>query len=355
MNEMNLLIRLREEIPSGVTPQRAQDALLTAIRAEDGPAGRAARHRAGRRATAGAARASGPGRDGKSEWTRHRRLAIAGGLSLALAAGATSAMVALGGSHRAVSPGRTAAAGRAHGAVSPGRTAAASRAHAAVVLVAERAARAMLARPGFPPGQWVYFKEVDVSQPGSVSQVSDGWETADGTTMATVNKSGKVHKYSIVGTMRGIDAGAGLAPLSSITYQSLSSLPSEPAALVRYFENLFRSDPASQRPAKAFDSIGQLLTVYVTQPAFTAELYRAIADIPGVTVNTHGTDLGGRAAIVLSYKTPTRLFGNVIYLDPHTFWYVGSASQVKNGQHDYGLEGYSILRYALVSGPGVQP
>ncbi len=212
----------------------------------------------------------------------------------------------------------------------------------------------MLARPGFPPDQWVYFREVAVSQPGSQKDVSDGWETADGTTMATVS-NGKVHKYSIVGTMQHIDAQAGLAPLSSITYQSLSSLPSDPAALVRYFENLFSSAPASQQPEKAFESIGQLLTLYVTQPAFTAELYRAIADIPGVTVNSHASNLGGQPTIALSYLTPTKLFGNVIFLDPHSYQYVGAASTVKSEDHDYGLEGYTVLRYALVSGPGVQP
>jgi hypothetical protein len=339
MNEMDLLVRLREEIPAGLIPERAQDTLAAAIRAESGRHGPAVRHRAGSGALAGAAPAPGQAQGGGAGWARPRRLAIAAGLSVALAAGAITAIVALGGAHPARSPHLSAAA----------------RAHGAVVLVAERAARAMLARPGFPPGQWVYFKEIDLSQPGSVSQVSDGWETADGTTMASVNKHGQVRKYSIVAIMKRIDAQAGLAPLSSITYQSLSSLPSDPAALVRYFENLFKSTPASQRPAKAFESIGQLLTVYVTQPAFTAELYRAIADIPGVTVNAHGTDLGGHAAIVLSYKTPTKLFGNVIYLDPRSYRYAGAASEVKSGRHDYGLQGYSILRYALVSGPGVRP
>ncbi len=34
---------------------------------------------------------------------------------------------------------------------------------------------------------------------------------------------------------------------------------------------------------------------------------------------------------------------------------MGAASTVKSGDHDYGLEGYPILRYALVSGPGVGP
>jgi hypothetical protein len=172
--------------------------------------------------------------------------------------------------------------------------------------------------------------------------------------MATVS-NGKVHKYSIVGTMERIDAQAGLAPLSSITYQSLSSLPSDPAALVQYFEKLFSSAPASQRPEKAFESIGQLLTLYVTQPAFTAELYRAIADIPGVTVNTRAVNLAGRPTIALSYLTPTRLLGGEIYLDPHSYQYVGAASAVKSGDHDDGLEGYTVLRYALVSGPGVRP
>ncbi len=124
---------------------------------------------------------------------------------------------------------------------------------------------------------------------------------------------------------------------------------------VQYFENLFSSAPASQRPEKAFESIGQLLTLYVTQPAFTAELYRAIADIPGVTVNTHAVNLAGQPTIALSYLTPTKLLGGQIFLDPRSYQYVGAASTVKSGDHNYGLKGYTILRYALVSGPGVRP
>jgi hypothetical protein len=347
MNEMDLLTRMRDEIPSGPIPAGAQDALLRAIGAENDHE-RPARLRAGRRTTAGAGRAARPGQGSSSAWTGLRRPAIAAGLGVALAVGAiTAAVVAFGGSRPAGSSGPAGAAAAAHAR-------AAARAHTAVVVVADRAARAMLARSGFPPGQWVYFRELTVVQPGSKKNVSDGWETADGTTMATVS-NGKVDKYGIAGTLQHIDAQAGLAPLSSITYQSLSSLPSDPHALVQYFENLFSSAPASQRPEKAFESIGQLLALYVTQPAFTAELYRAIADIPGVTVSTDAVNLAGQPTIALSYQTPTKLLGDEIFLDPHTYQYVGAATTVKSRYHNYGLQGYTVLRYALVSGPGAKP
>ncbi len=339
MNEMDLVSRLRDEIPSGPIPARAQDALLRAISAENHQ-DRQDGLRPGRAATAGAVRASGPRHGSNSAWTRLMRPAGAAALTAALAVGAiTAAVVAVGGSRPAANPGTARAAARAH---------------AAVVLVAERAARAMLARPGFPPGQWVYVRELTVVPPGPQKQVEDGWETADGTTMATVSH-GKLHKYSIVGNTQHADAQAGMAPLSSITYQSLSSLPSGPAALERYFENLFSSAPASQRPEKAFESIGQLLTLYMTQPAVTAKLYRAIADIPGVTVNSRAVNLAGQPTIALSYLTPTKLLGDEIFLDPRTYQYVGAASTVRSGSHNYGLDGYTVLRYALVSGPGVRP
>ena len=93
----------------------------------------------------------------------------------------------------------------------------------------------------------------------------------------------------------------------------------------------------------------------MTQPTVTAELYRAIADIPGVTVNTHAVNLAGRPTIALSYLTPTKLLGDEIFLDPRTYQYVGTARTVRSGYHSYGLEGVTVLRYALVSGPGVWP
>jgi hypothetical protein len=47
----------------------------------------------------------------------------------------------------------------------------------------------------------------------------------------------------------------------------------------------------------AFNEIEGLLWNYMLPPKLTTELYRALAYVPGVTVNAHATDIAGRRGI----------------------------------------------------------
>jgi hypothetical protein len=49
---------------------------------------------------------------------------------------------------------------------------------------------------------------------------------------------------------------------------------------------------------REFDAIEDMITSYVMPPQLTAELYRALGDIPGVTVDEHAVDVAGRPGIV---------------------------------------------------------
>ena len=324
MNDLDLLSRLRQEVPLTPVSTRDEEQLLAAIAGTGASTGAAP-------ASAAAGTRAGDGRPATPARPRRAlKLAAAGGLSLALAAGIIFAS-----------------------SVPRGRSRPPSSANAAVLAVTQHAAIAALAKPGIAPGQWVYFKEVDQTS-GGPAATSDGWETADGTQMAVVS-NGRVRIYGITATIHSINVRDGLAPLNSITYGSLGSLPSDPKALVTYMEKLFPGTPASQLPAKAFQAIGELLTVYVMPPAFTAELYRAIADTPGVTVVTGVKDLAGQEVIALRYKRPTELLGYEIYLDPASYDYLGTVSLSKVAGGKLAPSGYAIITYANVSGPGVTP
>jgi hypothetical protein len=48
---------------------------------------------------------------------------------------------------------------------------------------------------------------------------------------------------------------------------------------------------------REFDAIEDMITSYVMPPQLTAELYRALGDIPGVTVDEHAVDVAGRPGI----------------------------------------------------------
>ena len=57
-------------------------------------------------------------------------------------------------------------------------------------------------------------------------------------------------------------------------------------------------------PVREFEVIKELLTTYVMPPALTAELYRALGSIPGVTVDHDTVDGAGRLGIGFQITLP---------------------------------------------------
>jgi hypothetical protein len=268
--------------------------------------------------------------------------------------------------------------------VAPGSTPARPAAITAREL-AYRAAAAAAAQPAVPPGQWVYWKETTVSLGGHMkpSQTTyQVWTTADSDKAAFV-VHGSIRYVCpgvvdpdpcqmigqpspIVLTEGGAQADINTIPVS---YAKLSSLPRNPLALDRYFGSL----PHGLMPAAVseFQIIEDLVISYVMPPALTAELYRALADVPGVTVNDHALDAAGRTGI--GFQSPVPFFSHppgpfIIYpidqfiLDPSTYQLMGYSTTYEllhsRGsslpQHKAGLS-TAVLKSSLVSGPGVVP
>ena len=76
-------------------------------------------------------------------------------------------------------------------------------------------------------------------------------------------------------------------------YAGLSSVPRDPAALDRYLGRLSVPHPRGwgSPAAREFTIIEMMLTSYVMPPRLTAELYRALGEIPGVAVDDHAVDV----------------------------------------------------------------
>jgi hypothetical protein len=96
-------------------------------------------------------------------------------------------------------------------------------------------------------------------------------------------------------------------------------------------------------------------------PALTAELYRALADVPGVTVNDHAVDAAGRTGIGFQSPVPFKphpvglVQQLILILDPSTYELMGySMGFSLNGPRTAGLS-TAVLKSSLVSGPGVVP
>jgi hypothetical protein len=255
----------------------------------------------------------------------------------------------------------------------PERSAAAS---PAVKELSYRAAAVAATRPDVPPGQWVYWQEKLVTTAARAAGPAEHdtfrvWTTADASRAAYRFKSkvmlmpfqpcsrsagcqyiGQPVPSTLPGGRGQVVTGlAGKVPVS---YAGLSALPRSPAALDRYLAGLpLRGwGPA---PAREFEIIKELLTTYVMPPALTAELYRALGSIPGVTVDRDAVDVAGRRGIGFQITLPRAAGGEIdqLILDPATYRLMGQQLIVAGSGRV--LSGTAILRTAPVSGPGMLP
>jgi hypothetical protein len=329
MNEMNLL----EEFRAVVAPP--DDAMLARARAQmlDGTAA------SGRR-PARAPRLPG-------SWPR---LALTG-----LAATATAVVVAV--------------AFAAQGGVGPSGP---GPANPAAKELAYQAAAAAQAQPTVHPGQWVYRLEQTANAgahaPEGKFQV---WTTADSTKAAYLSQ-GKVAfipcgkplgssdggcqsvGQPVIMTADGgqVTATSGETGTIPVSYAHLSSLPSNPVALDNYLASLpLRGwGPA---PLREFQVIEELIATYVMPPALTAELYRALGNISGITIDRHAVDVAGRTGIGFQAGLPRAMGGGIDQLIIHPKTYSLMGQQLIAAGHV--VSGTAILAAALVSGPGILP
>jgi hypothetical protein len=233
--------------------------------------------------------------------------------------------------------------------------------------LAYRAAAGAARQPAVSPGQWVFWREKTAGRGcGTGCGTFHVWTTADAQKAAWVYRGNIVSirfgpfvgqpQPSLVPADRGggwaVGGAGGTIPVS---YADLSSLPREPQALDRYLGqlNLPHRSGWGPPPAREFTIIEMMLTSYVMPPRLTAELYRALSGIPGVTVSDHARDAAGRPGIGFISPALPGAGNTEIILDPRTYRLMGD--NVLWGPRHQLLNGTAILRQALVSGPGVWP
>jgi len=146
-----------------------------------------------------------------------------------------------------------------------------------------------------------------------------------------------------------------------VSYSGLRALPRTPRALVAYLAGLRFPHRAGWGPApvRVFEIIEEMLTTYVMPPALTAELYRTLALIPGVTIDRHAADVAGRPGIGLSMAIPPEFGGgiNEIVIGFRTHQLAGQQllTTPRAGSASHVLGGTAILQHAVVSDPGQLP
>ncbi|MEU8119071.1 CU044_5270 family protein [Spirillospora sp. NPDC049024] len=295
----------------------------------------AAHDRAGRaayeRITASEARRSGPSR------RTTFRLVAAGGVAGALIAGAA---FATGGSGEQPAP------------------VAATETQQVLNVAATFALKQPFTAPR--PGQWVYTEtryrrsgvpgRGQVVKPGSPlkTQVDRNWVRADGRRMALYDHGKLVTSAT----------GGGMPP---IDYAAVAKLPTDPDGMLAWA----RAQEIPTEPnGGAFQLLGSLLLNNgALPPAQTAAAYRAMAKIPGVTVDRAAKDGAGHKAISVSFLIEGWAKDEVL-LDPSTYAYQGHRTTVAKdhtmpdgGRFLTGaVESYSVrLAAGVVDRPGQRP
>jgi len=288
MNELDQLTRFRDTVPPGVTP-RAEHLFRTGLEADHHPE-RPAR--------------SWPPQ--RLSWRPAWRLGVAASVAAALVAGIIVAI------QPSAQPALTAQ------------------------LLADRASAAALAQPMVNPGQWVYrvTESYRPDPPAGVPTTATGadWETADGT--------------AFYGGHSQTGAGDGDFP----DYSQLASLPGNPAALDAYLERTgFEAGAARDlQVMSAFNQIEGMLTNYVLPPALEAEMYQALAALPGIQVDSHVTVVDGRAGVAFVLPPTSQSIELALILDPSTYAFLAEAS----GLHDRWSVEQAVVRTVIVAGPG---
>jgi hypothetical protein len=251
------------------------------------PAGRAAYERI----TASAARRTSPSR------RRTFRLLAAGGVAGTLIAGAAVVVATGDGTPHHPAP------------------AAATETQQMLNVAASFALKQPFTAPR--PGQWVYTEtrshDSGKPSPGQVvtpgtplkTQVDRVWVRADGKRVALYEHG----KLTISPT------GGALPPTD---YATVSTLPTNPAGMLAWAYKQ-RTPGDRNKGAYAYQLLGSLLyNNGALPPAQTAAAYRAMAKIPGITVNRTAKDGAGRKAISVSLLVQGWAKDEIL-LDPSTY------------------------------------
>ena len=291
MNEMDQLTQFRDTVPLGVTP-RAEQLFRAALQEEHYPE------------RAVVPRPRNPLTRIWSPW----RLGVAASVAAALVAGVLAAVLS------------------------------AAPVVLTAKLLADRASAAALTQPTVSHGQWVY-RVVEWNQPHAPKGEPNigteaGWETADG--LVTYGNN-----YSI-----GVDVGDNIP-----SYSRLGSLPRDPAALDAYLARLVYPDsnPAPDiKGLAAFSVIEDMLVNYVLPPTLEAEIYQALAIIPGIEVSSHVTAIDGQSGVAFVLPPTPQSEQLEIILAASSYRFLGEGSW----DNSLSFNETDVVRMVVVGAPG---
>jgi hypothetical protein len=192
--------------------------------------------------------------------------------------------------------------------------------------VLENAAAAAEKKPFTAPrdDQWIYIEDRFTTSDGK-TQISRGWRKADGTAFAFIRGGGRLR----VETLERRPGRPDPTPPGLLdSYKTLAALPTDPDALLRWAyqraENI--TGAGMNEHGDVYLMFNHMLRENVLPPELEAAIFRALKQIPGVTV-LDTVDVAGRPAIALGLGTSDWLHEELL-LDKETYAYRGERSTV---------------------------
>jgi hypothetical protein len=390
MNELELLIRLRDEVPLAGPSLAVEDTVLAAIGQPAMGAvrpGRVPGQRAGAARLAGVAQ---PTADGRRERLNRMRAAVAVTAAVAVAAAvAAGAAVFIGhaGSTEPARPRVIAWSGRPTAISAHPVRPRLGRARTEAQLV-DYASRAAALAPGHAPGphDWVFVKTESADSsaggggflfgPPDKRVIGLQWIRVDWRAYASL----RVHVPSslppgrlVHGQLQTSPGGGGtLGGWKSIRYSYLSSLPTDPARLAA----VILADDKPGMPwystpdtVAIFNAISTLLQGETegawVPPRLAATMYRVLQRLPGVHFDA-GTDLAGRTGIGL-YMVIDGWYKQELVINPETYTFMGAKTVAIRAHTSVATDGtryitkgqvlgwQALLESAIVRHPGQLP
>jgi hypothetical protein len=193
--------------------------------------------------------------------------------------------------------------------------------------VLEQAAVAAEEKPFIAPrdDQWIYIEDRFTTSDGKTG-TSRGWRRADGTAFAWMRGGSGLRVETLQPRGRGRPGRPAPGLLDS--YKRLAALPTDPEALLRWAyqraENITGS--GTNEHGDVYLMFNHMLRENVLPPELEAAIFRALKQIPGVTV-VDTVDVAGRPAIALGLGTSDWLHEELL-LDKETYAYRGERSTV---------------------------
>jgi hypothetical protein len=289
MNEMDLLTDFCEAVspPEREPLARARAQLLDAAR---GPAHAAAPTPGG--ASAGVA-GNGTGGPGRRPWRMRNRLAVAGGLAVAMATGLVAAQaITLGG-----------------------RTPLGTPADAAQLLerAATAAATTAAAQPVPRNNQYIYVETTGLTpaEAGSKKMVrytTWAWTSVDGmgdfTRQRPCQRDPEIQNRPVCYQAYAWATKLGPGPYVPTSYAALREVPADARQLFAYLASVKTCCPKiSGGDLGVWSALTGILEINpVLPPKLAAGIYTVASKLPGVTLLPHATDAAGRTGVGVRYE-----------------------------------------------------